>query len=61
MQPPLKNETMISCRQSQWRCRENRNAFRPIGGGDKVLRVEMPVFAPNRVSLAFSAIGEMNK
>jgi hypothetical protein len=34
-------------------------AFRPIGGGDKVLRVEMSVFAPNRVSLAFSATAEV--
>jgi len=36
-------------------------AFRPIGGGDKVLRVEMSGFAPEPASLPFSAIGEMNK
>jgi hypothetical protein len=51
---------MISCRQSQRAGVERTGiAFRPIGGGDKVLRVEMSVFAPNRVSLAFSATGEM--
>jgi hypothetical protein len=36
-------------------------AFRPIGGGDKVLRVEMSSFAPEPASLPFSAIGEMNR
>jgi hypothetical protein len=35
-------------------------AFRPVGGGDKVLRVEMSGYAPEPASLPLSAIGEMN-
>jgi hypothetical protein len=36
-------------------------AFRPTGGGDKVLRVEMSGFALEPAALPFSAIGEMNR
>jgi len=38
-----------------------RIAFRPLGGSDKVLRVEMSGFAPDPVSPLFSAIGKMKR
>ena len=45
-------ETMISCRQARRAGVERTGiAFRPIGGGDKVLRVEMSGFAPEPASL----------
>jgi hypothetical protein len=36
-------------------------AFRPTGGSDKVLRVEISGFALELATLPFSAVGEMNR
>jgi hypothetical protein len=52
--------TISGCRQAR-RAGGKRTgiAFRPIGGGDKVLRVEMSGFALEPVSLALAEPGEV--